>query len=79
MDWVKIGRTVTETATTITYKAVGTGYTIESRKRQIPHSNRSGTWAYTSYFVLKDGKELCEKHRLLDAARFCEEAIQNEP
>ena len=78
MKWIKTGRTVTATGATTTYEAEGTGYTIESRKRQIPHSNGSGTWPYTSYFVLKDGKELCEKHRLMDAQRFCEEEESNE-
>lgn len=44
---------------TIAYKAFGIeGVWIESRKRAIPHSNRSGVWFYTSYFVCqKDGTE----------------------
>lgn len=43
---------------------------IESRKRHIPHANRQGTWDYTSYFVLRDGVELVEKHSLKDAKEY---------
>lgn len=74
MEWIKASVKVSPEGRTVTYVAPGTGWTIESRKRPIPHANGSGTWDYTSYFVLKDGKELAEKHTLRDAKAFAEEA-----
>ena len=49
IKWVKIQREVDSNGTTITYSGEGTGFTIESRKRHIPHANRIGTWDHTSY------------------------------
>lgn len=72
MNWVKTGRTVNAEGTTITYAAQGTGITIESRKRHIPHANGVGTWDHTSYWILKDGKELKEKMTLTDAKEYAE-------
>ena len=72
IGWIKTGRTVNSEGTTITYSGVGTNLTIESRKRHIPHANRAGTWDHTSYFVLKDGKEVAEKWSLRDAKVFAE-------
>jgi hypothetical protein len=44
---------------------------VESRKKSIPHANgRSGTWEHTSYFVVKDGKDIKECYRLKDAQDF---------
>ena len=73
--WIKIGRLMTAEGTTITYRLEGTPYTVESRKRYIPHANRSGTWAYTSYFVLKDGVEVVEKHSLGFAKEYADEML----
>lgn len=71
MRWLKAGKTVNAEGTTIIYELENTGYTIESRKRHIPHANgRSGTWDYTSYFVLKNGQELIEKYSLKDAKEY---------
>ena len=70
--WIKEGRTVSPKGTTITYRYVGTMYTVESRKRQIPHANGDGFWEYTSYFILYDGKQLIEKHSLKDAKEYAE-------
>jgi hypothetical protein len=71
MKWIKTGRTENAEGTTITYELAGnTSYSIESRKRHIPHANRSGTWDHTSYFVLKDGQELIEKYSLKDAKEY---------
>ena len=72
MKWVKVGKTINSEGTTIAYVLDGnTGYSIESRKRHIPHANgRSGTWDHTSYFVLKDGQELIEKFSLKDAKEY---------
>lgn len=71
--WIKTGKVVNASgSTTITYRLEGTPYTVESRKRPIPHSNRSGTWNHTSYFVLKDGAEMAEKHTLANAKEYAE-------
>ena len=70
MLWTVIRRAVSAKGTTITYRLEGTPYTVESRKRAIPHANRSGTWDHTSYFVLKDGEEVIEKHTLRDAKQY---------
>ena len=70
--WEKTGKRVSSSGTTITYSGKGTGFTIESRKRHIPHSNGVGTWEHTSYFVLLDGKEIKEKYSLKDAKMFAE-------
>lgn len=73
MKWIKVGKTVSVgNGTTITYKLEGTPYTVESRKRPIPHANRSGTWDHTSYFVLKDGTEVAEQHTLGLAKEYAE-------
>ena len=73
MKWVKINKTViVGKGTTITYRLEGTPYTVESRKRPIPHANRAGTWDHTSYFVLKDGAEVAEKHTLGRAKEYAE-------
>lgn len=79
LKWVKGGRTVTAEGTTNTYYAPGTGLSVESRKRHIPHANRIGTWDYTSYFVLKDGKEVAEKHSLANAKKYAEQLAEEDP
>lgn len=71
--WIKEGRTVSPRGTTNTYRLVGTMYSVESRKRQIPHANGSGTWLHTSYFVLRDGRQLVEKYSLKDAKEYAEQ------
>jgi hypothetical protein len=71
--WIKINKVVKGSGeTTITYRLDGTPYTVESRKRPIPHANRAGTWSFTSYFVLKDGVEVAEKHTLGHAKEYAE-------
>ena len=72
IKWIKAGRTVSTEGTTNIYQGEGTAITIESRKRHIPHANRSGTWDHTTYFVLKDGKEIIEKYSLKDAKEYAE-------
>ena len=73
LKWEKSGKSMNEEGTTITYQAAGTGITIESRKRHIPHANRGGTWDHTSFFVLVDGKEVKEKWSLKYAKDFAEQ------
>ena len=73
VKWVKTGKVVrTSGSTTIIYRLEGTPYTVESRKRPIPHANRSGTWDHTSYFVRKDGVDVAEKHTLRAAKEYAE-------
>ena len=71
--WIKEGRTVSPRGTTNTYRLIGTMYSVESRKRQIPHANGIGTWQHTSYFVLRDGRQLVEKYSLKDAKEYAEQ------
>ena len=69
LKWEKVGRSVRgDGSSTTTYLAKGktTDYCIESRKRPIPHANRSGNWMYTSYFLIFGTQEK-EYHRLQDA------------
>lgn len=76
MNWIKTGRTVSTEGTTVTYELSGTPYTVESRKRHIPHAGvRSGTWDHTSYFVLNNGEEVIEKYSLADAKAFAEKEV----
>ena len=73
VKWAKTGKQVSAAlGTTITYRLEGTPYTVESRKRHIPHANRSGTWDHTSYFVRKDGVDVAEKHTLRAAKEYAE-------
>lgn len=72
LKWTKTGRTVGPEGTTITYAAEGTGLTIESRKRHIPHANRSGYWDHTTYYILKDGEEVIERWSLEGAKEYAE-------
>ncbi len=73
LKWEKIGKSVNEEGTTITYQAAGTGLTIESRKRHIPHANREGTWDHTTFFVLVDGKKAVETWSLGAAKGYTED------
>lgn len=59
MTWKKTGRTVKGTGESTTYYESDDGrFRIESRKRNILHSNREGYWQHTSYFLIReDGSE----------------------
>jgi hypothetical protein len=77
--WIKINKVVKGSGeTTITYRLDGTPYTVESRKRPIPHANRAGTWSFTSYFVLKDGVEVAEKNTLGYAKEYADALYEGE-
>jgi hypothetical protein len=79
MKWEKMGKTVNAEGTTVTYEAVNHPFTIESRKRHIPHANgRPGTWDHTSFFVIFLGKEVAEKHSLKDAKEYAEGLLHGE-
>ena len=73
MKWRKTGRAVKGNGeTTVYYESDDGQLRIESRKRQIPHSNRSGHWMFTSYFLIHEGSEK-EYHSLKDAKEAAEE------
>lgn len=72
--WTKSGKLVVSDGTTIIYSCDESPYTIESRKKQIPHANGyPGTWEHTSYFVVKDGKDIKEFQTLKDAKDYVED------
>ena len=76
IEWKKTGKIVNNEGTTITYSS-GTVYTIESRKRHIPHAGgRSGTWDLTTYHILKDGEEVGKQYSLTDAKYLAENMIE---
>jgi len=70
--WKRTGRRVSKEGTDTIYTAAGTSFTIESRKRHIPHANGEGTWDHTTYFVLRDGYEMVERYSLADAKEYAE-------
>lgn len=73
MKWTRTGKTVSAKGTTIFYScAEDPKLTIESRKEHIPHANRSGTWDFTSYWVLWDGEEIKQLYTLADAKEYAE-------
>ena len=75
--WKKIDRSENSEGTTITYAVKGQGkrVLVQSRRRHIPHANRGGTWDQTFYYVLKDGEEVKQTWRLMDAKEYAEELI----
>ena len=73
LKWERSGHRVSLKGSDTIYCALGTGFIIESRKRHIPHANREGTWDHTTYWVLKDGKEVIERYSLKDAKEYAEE------
>lgn len=76
IKWEKIGKSISIDKTVIVYSCCMTSYTVESRKRRIPHASKPGAWEYTSYFVLKDGEEVIEKHSLKDAKKYVEDLLK---
>ena len=56
----------------VVWATEGCSCTVESRKRLIPHANRSGGWFFTTYFVIRpDGTEK-ECYRLSEAKEEAE-------
>ena len=71
--WTKGGKTVSAEGTTIRYDGLGTPFSIESRKRHIPHAGgRPGTWDHTTYVVTYRGFDLRTFYSLKDAKEWVE-------
>lgn len=76
LTWEKTDRTVGSEGSTVTYTAKEKPrITIESRKRHIPHANRSGTWDHTTFVVLVDGCEIRREESSLKYAKDFAEKI----
>lgn len=45
---------------------------IESRRRAVPHSGRSGYWFYTTYFVVERSGKETECRTLMEAKELAE-------
>lgn len=80
--WTVTAKLVSEDGRTIIYEpAEGSPHakiSVESRRRPIPHSNRAGTWDLTTYFVVRDGVDVAEKHTLADAKKAAEELLRKD-
>lgn len=75
MNWKKTSSKTNPDGSHVTTYASDDGrYTIESRKRQIPHSGRAGYWMHTSYFLIDDTGKGSEFWRLSDAKDAAEMA-----
>lgn len=74
-QWKMIGKVVgVNGESTITYQAEGTDLLIESRKKAVPHSNRSGHWLNTTYFLIDGDKET--EYQLLCLAKKAAETME---
>lgn len=72
--WKKSGKIIRHDVTAIVYECDAVPYTIESRKKQIPHTNGyPGTWEHTTYFVVEDGEDVREFQTLKDAKDYVED------
>ena len=76
--WEKLGTEVNEEGTTITYVTPDSDMWIQSRKRHIPHANRSGTWDHTFYFVMRLGVDVEYFATLKDAKAYVEQKMKEE-
>lgn len=72
-DWEKVKVEIrTNGEKTITYTSDRyPDVKIESRKRNIPHANGTGTWSHTDYAVIWNGGEKI-KYSLKDAMEYAE-------
>lgn len=80
MRWERTGREVKANGeSTTTYISHDPeGWTIESRRRMIPHANGIGSWAHTEYFLIRpDGTET--EHWTLSKAKEAAESAPLEP
>ena len=76
MKWEKTGFRIGPEGKTITYAVPGVPVRIESRKRHIPHANRSGTWDHTEFVVLRGAEEMATKQTLAQAKEYAEKIIE---
>lgn len=74
-EWNKTKRTALENGS-VTVRYESGNLAIESRKRPIPHANRSGFWMYTSYYLIRSNGTEKEYHSLADAKRAAEEITE---
>ncbi len=73
MKWTKTGRWVGSNGESTTfYESDDRRFGIESRKRAIPHANRSGYWMHTSYWLIPADGEPKEYWSLTDAKKAAE-------
>ena len=74
MRWQKTGRTVMANGeSTTTYESIPSGFTIESRKKAIPHASRSGYWMHTTYFLVDSAGQEKEFYSLKNAKEAAEQ------
>ena len=74
MVWVKDSKIENEQGTTISYRLIDSDFIVESRKVHIPHANGyAGTWDYTSYHIMRGGKEIGSRPTLKAAKNYAEE------
>lgn len=74
MIWEKTGREVMGNGESTTfYESADGWFRIESRKRNIPHANRSGFWFHTTYFLIDGNGNEKEFYSLKDAKKAAEE------
>ena len=81
MRWERTGREVKANGeSTTTYTSHDPeGWTIESRKRNIPHANGVGSWSHTEFFLIRpDGTET-EHWTLRDAKAAAEISLLPKP
>lgn len=78
IDWFREKTEVSSEGTTVTYAATNAPMRIKSRKRHIPHANRSGTWDHTTFHVFWYGEEVAVKYTLKDAKAFAEEYMKED-
>ena len=77
IEWKKVGKTVNDEGTTITYAAEGTDIRIESRKRHIPHAGgREGYWDHTTYWIVRPGDDIKECYSMKDAKEYVREYLE---
>ena len=72
MKWKRLERKVRPEGTDVIYGLEDSDITVESRKRHVPHANGEGTWDYTSYHVVVNGKDLTTRYSLKDAKALAE-------
>lgn len=74
LNWKKVGYTTAEDGRIIRYAAEGCRFYIDSVRRAIPHASGSGSWLYTSYFLVDpDTGTEREYHTLTRAKKAAED------